>query len=51
MPLGSVWYSLGIVSLGSKPTIRVEIPNGRTPPDWVYFYLSSASLQRDVKFS
>jgi hypothetical protein len=30
-------YNLG--SLLSKPTINVEIPKGRTPPLWVYFYL------------
>ena len=36
MPLGSVMYSLGFESCGSKPTMRVEMPKGRTPPDWVY---------------
>lgn len=38
MPLGSVRYRRGVWSLGSKPMMRHEIPNGRTPPDWVYFY-------------
>lgn len=33
----------GFVSLGSNPTIRVEIPNGRTPPDWVYFCWTPAT--------
>ena len=37
VPVGSVWYSLGVPS-GSKPTISVEIPNGRTPPLCVYFW-------------
>jgi len=36
MPLGSVMYRRGRVSFGSNPTIRVEMPNGRTPPDCVY---------------
>lgn len=33
VPEGSVWYSAGEPS-GLKPTIRVEMPNGRTPPLW-----------------
>ena len=37
MPLGFVWYRRGLVSCGSKPTMRVEIPKGLTPPDCVYF--------------
>ena len=36
MPEGSVMYNFG--SLWSKPTISVEIPKGRTPPLWVYFF-------------
>jgi len=43
MPLGSVMKRRGTVSLGSKPTMRVEIPNGRTPPDWVYFCCTPAT--------
>lgn len=42
MPDGSVWNRRGSVSLGSKPTTKVEIPNGRTPPDWVYFCCTPA---------
>ena len=26
------------MSCGSNPIINVEIPNGLTPPDWVYFW-------------
>lgn len=37
IPLGSVRYSLGIFSFTSKPMMSVEIPNGLTPPDCVYF--------------
>lgn len=36
MPEGSVWYSLGILLPLSKPTIRLLMPNGRTPPLCVY---------------
>lgn len=36
VPEGSVWYSCGSPE-ASKPTIRVEMPNGRTPPLCVYF--------------
>jgi hypothetical protein len=37
IPLGSVRYSRGVVSFASKPMTSVAIPNGRTPPDCVYF--------------
>ena len=36
VPDGSVWYSAGLPS-ESNPTTRVDIPNGRVPPLWVYF--------------
>ena len=36
MPDGSVWYSRGVESPLSKPTINVLIPNGLTPPLCVY---------------
>lgn len=36
MPEGSVWYRRGTSLPLSKPTIRVLMPNGRTPPRCVY---------------
>lgn len=36
IPEGSVWYSRGTWLPLSNPTIRVLMPNGRTPPRWVY---------------
>lgn len=45
IPEGSVMYSLGAGSSWSKPTMRVEIPNGRTPPLWVYFCDITRQLQ------
>lgn len=44
IPLGSVWYNLGRLSWGSNPTISVDIPKGRTPPDWVYRYDLDVSM-------
>lgn len=38
IPDGSVWNNLGVPS-GSNPTMRVEIPKGRTPPLCVYFLM------------
>jgi hypothetical protein len=48
VPVGSVWYKRGVPS-GSKPTMSVEIPNGRTPPLCVYFCeCSRASIHREI---
>ena len=49
IPLGSVWYSRGRVSFGSKPMISVEIPNGLTPPDWVYRCGYLSFLRKEIE--
>lgn len=41
VPEGSVWKRYGVFG-GSKPMISVEMPKGRTPPDYVYFCCTPA---------
>jgi hypothetical protein len=40
-----------MVSFGSNPTIKVEIPNGLTPPDWVYLCTSALPSSRLIQLT